>query len=163
MASTIKGSRSFRRILRAMPSVMRDQLVGELDRGGREILGAMQARAGRSRTGNLLRNLSLKLYPKSLRMRVGFVGKRANSRAFYARILEGGRRAQVVSVTRRKVAGSTLKDGRRVAHPAYSLRVTPLPARRFVYGPLTDLRAVFGRRMRGIWERALKAIGGGND
>jgi len=172
--SRVRGAKTFRRILRGMPDAMRNELAGEMQQGGAELLAAMRSRAPRGATGKLASGLTAKVYPRYLRLRVGYIGKRVNSRLFYARILEFGRRAQTVSVSRLNKGGRQAWRSRIRARQArlsrkphdlvsvYQLRVKPLAPRRFVYGPLTNLRVVFGRRLRGAWDRALKSIAGAN-
>ena len=169
MASKVRGSKGFRRLLRNLPEAMRAELAKTMDAGGSELEAAIKARA-RRRTGRLIAGITKRMYPKTLKLRVGFLGTpRGRAKLFYAWILEFGRKGRIVSATRRKVGVNTgLRGGRKKSEDiaaTYPLRITPLAPRRIVTGPLTDLRVVFGRRMRGIWDRALRSIAGvdGND
>jgi hypothetical protein len=169
MPSRVQGIISTRRLLKRMPDAVRAQLADAMTQAGPELASSMIARAPRGPTGNLVAGIAWKFYPTSLRLVVGFIGKRLNRKLFYARILEGGRRAQVVTVTRNRTTGGFGKMYRRhgrtrMVGTPYEIKVRALPARRFVYGPLTDLRKVMARRLSGIWDRALASVaGGGNE
>ncbi|MEH3107148.1 MAG: hypothetical protein PGN09_07660 [Sphingomonas fennica] len=149
-----------RRIFRGLPDTARNEMVRLLDEGGRAMVGAIRARTPRLR-GRLQAGIRYQVYRASLRLRVGLIGVRSNSRLFYGRILDRGRRAQTVTVSRRKIARSTLVNGRRDAHRPYQLRVRALPARRFVSGRYPDLKARIGNSLRGYWDRVLRQISGG--
>lgn len=133
---------------------MRQELVDALEVGGNELYRAIYARAPQGKTGKLRAAINKKVYPKTLRLRVGFlgVGKGSRTTVVYARILEFGRKAQSVPIRRGPRAGATMNVG-------------AIAPRRFVYGPLTDIRRVMGNRLRDVWTKVLKkaAAGAGND
>ena len=155
-ASTIRGSKSFRRLMKQMPDAMREELGGILERTGppavRLIQGRIQA-ATRKRSGRLLAGVKSKLLKRSLRLQVGFLGTpRARSKLFYARILDLGRKAQTVRVTRGR-------SGR----PPYPMRVRAITPKRFVTGGLGGLGAIVGRELRGAWDRGIQRIAEGDE
>lgn len=149
--SRIKGSKSFRRLLKNVEPAIRAELVQALDEGGRELQRAMTAAAPR-RSGALAGALKHKVLPRSLRLRVGLLTKAVNRKFFYARILEFGRKAQTVTVRNGPRKGRTMNIG-------------AIAPKRFVYGNHADLRATMARKLKGIWERSLaKAVrGAGNE
>lgn len=130
---------------------MREELVQALKEGGDDLYRAISARTP-SRTGALRSQLRKRVYPKTLRLRVGFFRAGRNSRAFIARILEYGRKAQTVPIKRGPRAGSTMNVG-------------AIAPRKFVFGPLTDVRRTFNTKLKGVWDRVLKqaAAGTGDD
>jgi hypothetical protein len=156
MASKVRKSRNLKRLWRGMPGAVSAEMVTVLDRGGRALQAKMRANTPR-RTGRLQAAILYRVLPKTLRLRVGLIGPK-RERLFYGRIQDLGRKAQVVTVSRRKVAGSTLVNRRRVAHPSYLLRVRAMKAKRFVTGRYPDLRATIGNDLRGIWDRSLKRL-----
>lgn len=151
MASKWRGSKSARRLVRSIPEKMRAELVQALEEGGTEIERAVSARTPR-RTGVLSSQLRKKVYPKTLRLRVGWFRGGKGSKAFIARILEFGRKAQTVPIRRGPRAGAKMNVG-------------PIAPKRFLYGPLTDLRGAFNRKLKGVWDRVLTqaAKGAGDD
>ena len=169
MPSRVRGAISTRRLLKRAPDAMRAELASVMIAAGPEIAGAMRGRAPRGKTGNLVAGVAWKFYPSTLRLVVGFIGKKLNRQLFYARILELGRRAQTVTVTRGRSGGGKgrryrTKDGRvRTVGDFYQMRVTALTPRRFVYQPATDLRRALSKRLNGIWDRVLQKLSGGGD
>lgn len=159
-----KGSKSFKRILKGLPDEMREEMAQTLDKGGTELQRLIISRTPRGKTGNLARGVKKRLLRKTLRLRVGLLGT-PNGRAklFYGRILEFGRRSQLVTVTRRLVAGSTLVRGRKVAGKPYVMRVRGFSPRRFVTGNASQVRSVMTRNLKGVWDRAIKRLAGSND
>lgn len=148
----VQGAASVRRVMKNLPDAMRDEMVDVLEEGSIELQRLVVAATPR-RTGSLRAGIKRRVLKQSLRMQVGLLGtKKGRARLFYGRILDLGRKAQTVNVTRRKNAAP------------YLMRVRGIQAKRFVTGRYPDVRAVIGRKLRGIWERALpKAAGGGSD
>lgn len=154
--SGVKGAGRVRRMLRRLPDAIRTEIAKEMKAAGSTLLAAARRETPR-RSGNLASLLSTKFYDKSLRLRVGLIGKAANRAGWYGRILEAGRKPQTVRVTRRTSNGVV----------SYALRVKAMPASRFdiVRGRTRSLaqrllRPVLGR----IYNRALsKAASGGGD
>ncbi len=159
-----RGDKTFRRVMKGMPDAVRKEMADVLVDGGRDIRRMMAARAPR-RTGALQQGILCRVLPKTLKLRVGLIGtKRGRAKLFYGRILDLGRKAQVVSVRRRKVAGSVLSRGRKVAGATYQMRVRAIAPMRFITGRYGDARSIIQKRLRGIFDRALKNLaGGGND
>jgi hypothetical protein len=124
--SRVKGDVGVRKLLRQLPDAAREGMADILDDYGSKLLLAMQ-RDIPVDTGTLKSRLSKKLSRKTLQLKVGFVGKRANGEItrkvtersnivhggrrklndqfvggqFYGRFVEFGRKAQTVRVTRR--------------------------------------------------------------
>ncbi len=158
----VKGDRAFRQLLNRMPEAMREEAISLLDKVGDDIAAAQQAEAPsrriRAATGK-------RVYRATLRMRVGLVGRPINRRLFFARILEKGRKAQTVTVSRRGRAaiaafGRRLSRGRKVAADVvsvYQLRVRSMAARPFIYSArVRALRASLGGRIEAFWNGALR-------
>ena len=131
--SRVKGARKVKRLLAGIEPAMREEILGVMEAGGRELLTAMISQAPSSRVRAAL---SLKVLPKSLRVRVGLIGKATNQRLFFARILEFGR----------GLKNKTDRIGRRIGviNPAH-----------YVYGPRTDIRRAINSRVRGSFDKAL--------
>lgn len=140
----IQGDRAFRKLLRALPDAAKDELVGLLEGVGDEVASAMRADTPSSR---IRAAISRRVSRASLRLRVGLIGKPLNKRLFFARILEGGRRARTVMAVRR---------GKR-----YPLNVKRMAARPFVYSQRALLRAAIGKRTGPFWDRVLARAGQG--
>ncbi|HEX8419468.1 MAG TPA: hypothetical protein VF638_05585 [Sphingomonas sp.] len=173
----------------------REELGVELAIIGREILAAQRADAPKA-TGKLDAALSLQLLLANLKVRIGLLlggrdagkinGRRDKGRSggpFYGRIVEFGRRAQTVLVTRRikrrRVKGngrngtirtvtyatpkrrmrrrSSPNAGSFVGDP-YKLRVQAKEGRPFVAQPL--LREVADQHIGEYWGRVLARMGG---
>lgn len=153
-----------------MEPQVREELADVLQEFGPPLQRAMIARAPR-KTGRLQSEIKVSVARKSLRLRVGFLGRGVGSRTtrFYARILEFGRKAQVVQVRRRKVGvNHGLHRGRKIAGDVaatYSMRVRRIAPMRFVTGPMTDIRSRLLVRLRGVFDAALRktATGGLDD
>lgn len=159
--SKVRGAISVRRLLQRAPDAVRAEIASTLTQAAPVLEGAMVARAPRGKTGRLIAGLGWKFYPKTLRLVVGFIGVRLNRKLFYARIVEGGRRAQVVTVQRRKVGRSGLRHRRKKFEDiasTYQLRVKAREPHHFVYTPETNLRSFLATRLNGIWDRALRRI-----
>jgi hypothetical protein len=111
---------AFKRLLTQLPQAARDELADELDRLGDQLLASMKADVPKD-TGALASRLSKSFSRRALRLRVGFVGKKAYApvtsmrlnrrkkkldqfvgKQFYGRFVEFGVRAQTVSVQRRR-------------------------------------------------------------
>lgn len=173
--SGLRKSKRFRRLLRGLPEAMRSQLVGVLERGGPILQGAMRVRAPK-RTGFGVQGIKYRVYPKSLRLRVGLIDTPAGrAKRFYMRIQDLGRRAQTVTVRRRRRVASEfdprgiLRTGRGNRKRAedivatYQMRVRAMAPKRFVTGKYPELRRAIGGALRGIWTRALNTLAGGSD
>ena len=149
--SRLRGVSNVRRLMRGMPQAVQSQIVEALDDTGRKIAPTMRRRAGR-RTGNLQGGISFKVFPKTLRLQVGVLGKKAQQRLFYGRILDKGRKGQAVKVSRRTKGGSV---------SSYTMNVRPLRGRYFITGSYRDMRGTFTQNLNGIWDRAVADAAGG--
>jgi hypothetical protein len=152
----LKGAGDVRRLLKNMPDAVKGEIVSLYQSAAPKALSI--ARAGAPvRTGALRSALSAKVFPKSIRLRVGLLGKAVNRRLFYGRILEVGRKAQTVRARRRSGGGTS----------TYAMRISPIPAARYdiVQGRARrSIRALITGPLRGIWEKALRrAAFGGTD
>jgi hypothetical protein len=103
--STIKGAASFRRLLKALPDSANKRLVVFLNDAGpviaakmREKVPVLQSPRPNRTAGAARDSISWKVTPKTLNLKVGELTKR--SIVFYAHILDVGRKAQTVNVTR---------------------------------------------------------------
>nr|WP_276616577.1 HK97 gp10 family phage protein [Sphingomonas sp. SFZ2018-12] len=167
MPSRSKGVAQIRRLLKRLPENVRVEIAAALESSGRSILAAMRAKAPR-RTGALAAGLKMKVFPRTLRLRVGFIATpRGRAKLFYARILEFGRRSQTVTVSRRRTgAAKRLVSGRKPAGDlvsVYQLRVRPLQGRRLVYGRYPELRRDLNSKLQRVFQRALGRIAGGRN
>ena len=146
MPRRVKGDRSFRRLIDKLPDTVRQMIVGQMQTTGIQVL-AQQRSLAPFRTGSVKGALSMRVLPKSLKLKVGLLGKPLNRRLFYAHIIEFGRKAQTVTAKR---ANGT----------SYSMRVSALPPRNFIYFARAPLYAPF----RNIWDMAIdKAAAGLTD
>ena len=142
--SRVQGARKVKRLLKAIEQAMRLEVMGAMEAGGRELLAKMKAEAPSSRVKAAL---TIKVLPKTLRVRVGLIGKATNRRLFFARILEFGR----------GIKKTTDRIGRRIG---------AINAAHYVYGPRTDVRKAMRARVRDTYSRALARASqgaGGND
>jgi len=145
----VRGDRAFRRLIRKLPEAAREEIYQMFLRGGDRILAAQRAQSPSSRVRAAL---SRRVSKTSLRLRVGLIGRPINRRLYFARILEKGRRAQIVNVTRRMKAG-----GR-----PYQMRVRAMAARPYVYSAQTKaIRDSMGGELGTFWDRTLARAGQG--
>lgn len=152
--SRVVGASKVRKLLRRLPDKMREEIVSALNEAGPKLLGRARGEAPR-RSGALASALAFKVYPRTLRLRLGLLTKRLNRDYFYGHILEVGRKAQTKTVRRRTSNGVI----------QYALRISPIsPGRYDMVGGRTKsfaknlLRPLLAR----IYERALrKAASGG--
>lgn len=172
----VRGVTSVRKLLAQAPEGVREELIVELNRGGREIVGRQIAKAP-SKTGRLRRGISFKVWPRTLRMQAGIIGpKRERKRLFYAWILERGRAAKEVIATRAGSYGRLLKTGSSARSNSYKnaalnagvrgvyrMRIRPIKGKWFIKGSSRDLRAIMQRNTKDIWLRGLRRFRGGSD
>jgi hypothetical protein len=120
---------------------------------------AAQRRDAPVKTGSVKGALSIAEVLDRLKVRIGLIGPSAK-KYFYARIIEYGRRAQVVRVIRRKFR-SVGRSRRRAAGVAasYALRVKAMAPRPFVRKDRPDLDELTTRRLAEFWSRTLDNIG----
>lgn len=169
----IKGIGRFRRLLRRLPDAVRGELVTEFHVTGRQMVQAVLAKTP-NRRGALRAGISHRVLPKSLRLRVGLLGNKAERAGiFYGRIQDLGRRAQVVSVRRYRTGARALdtarfalgNGGKKTASltSTYKMRVRAMAPKRFITGRYPDLRRTLNENLRGIFTRSLGKISGASD
>jgi hypothetical protein len=151
--SKIKGATSFRRLLRRLPDSANKQLAVFLGDEVGPALAAYMRVITPLKTGALRAGETFKLAAKSLRLQVGIIGKRLQSRLFYGHILDVGRRAQKKTVTRKKGVSP------------YVMNVSPFKALRLEGRTMTDFRQNFLPRYRSVMDAILAdaARGAGDD
>lgn len=151
--SGLKGVGKVRKVMRALPDECRNELLREMEYAAPAIL-AHARREAPVRTGGLRDALSYKVYPRTLRLVVGLLGKAKNRKFFYGHILEVGRKAKTV---RRRSSTGTRHD----------YRVTEISAGQYdMVGPRTKKFARLALRpaINRAFEKALAkatAKGGG--
>jgi hypothetical protein len=165
-SSRLQGIITVRKLLKRLPDAVRQELVVQHHLTGREVLALQNAKVPR-KSGKLAGGLSMKVLPATGTLRVGLIGKPINRRLYYGRIVQFGRKAQVVIATRKaaKLAGykafgrnyknAALKAGIR---GTYRLPITAMAPRNFIY-PMT--REQIAAPYKDIWVRALTAAGMG--
>lgn len=172
MSRRVRGDKSFARLLKQLPDAVKKEIIVEHHVTGREVLAEQQARVP-VRRGKLKAGLSMKVLPASMRLQVGLIGRPINRRLYYGRIVQFGRKAQVVIATRRNVLAATRPLGGRsnsyknlaLKHGvkgAYKMRIRATAPRNFLY-PRTQ--AQLSQPYQQIWGRALDraAAGAGNE
>ncbi len=99
--SQLKGVGKVRRLMKRLPDEARASIVAELDKAAPIILAAArQETPARPGSGRLRAALSAKVFPKTMRLRVGLLTKAKQREFFYGWILETGRKAQTVTARR---------------------------------------------------------------
>lgn len=147
---------NFKSLLARLPESVREEFRKQLEETGKMVLARAQARVPVD-TGALKRGLGMRVY-KSLRLRVGLLGKAKNRKLFYGRIVEFGRKAKRVAVNRsgRGVRASGNRWKRQAIAQGvkgfYYLNVRAMPRRPFVYA--TPREAIY-RPYQKIWGRAI--------
>jgi hypothetical protein len=146
--SQLQGVAGVRKLIKQLPTAVKDEMADTLEDFGPEYLRAQLTDVPR-KTGALAAGLSYKVLRASLRLRVGLLGtKRGRAKLFYGFIVEVGRKAKTVTVTRRG------------AQP-YKLRVREMAPRPFVYKKRPELRTRLNNRLSVFWEHALQHAGEG--
>lgn len=111
-----------RRILSSIGPKAEKEVLSAYQRHGPAIL-AYARNETPSRSGRLRSALNFKIFPKTLRFRMGLLTKAVQRRVWYARILEFGRQSKVVTVKRRRpVSGGVA---------VYLMRIRAIPAGRY--------------------------------
>ena len=149
-----KGRAKLKRLLQRLPDTVRLEIATLFEDQAPAALAYARASTPK-RTGALAAALRVKTYRKTLRLRMGLMGRADNSRFFYGRILDRGRRAQAAKAKRRNASGAVTN---------YIVRVSAMPAARFdiVYGRVAAyVRNLIGVPARDIFARALRRAGAG--
>lgn len=153
-ASAIRGSKSFRRLLKGLPDAMRAEMADVLTKSRPEAEALVATRLDattRRRTGALRAGVKSKVYPRTLRLQVGFLGTKAGrAKLFYARILDLGRKAQTVQI----------KHGSRKGQ---SMKIRAIAGKRFVTGGIGPLGKVINAKLNGVWDRAVRRVAAGDE
>jgi hypothetical protein len=155
----VRGDRAFKRILDRLPDVVRQQIVGQMKVTGTQILSQQRARAP-MRTGAVKAALSMRVLSKTMKLKVGLLGKPINRKLFYAHIVQYGRKAKTVLVERGSASlavggpvrgrkGRALRAG---VKGVYKLHVRAMKGRNFIFPMRRDQ---IYQHFRDIWQRAL--------
>lgn len=153
MASRVVRNPRARRVFKQLPDAMKAELVDALNKGGDAVVVAIRSRTPR-RSGALAAGIVKKVLPQTLRLRVGLVGPiRERRKLFYGRILDLGRKGQVVTARRAFGNGKV---------STYKLNVRSIAPKRFITGSYPKARAIINGQVKFIWERALARIGRGD-
>lgn len=149
--SHVAGVPQFRRTLRRLPDIAREELADALTDSGGRLLGRARAETP-VLTGGLRGDLQLRVARKTLQLRLGTIARKTQRRRFYGYILDQGRKAQVV-IARRKKTGTR-----------YRLRVRAIPRTRyeFVFGRRADFIANELPRFRRVVNRILARVAAGD-
>lgn len=149
-------------MLGRIPQAAREELAVETGIIGHDLLEMQRADAP-FLTGNLRSGLSLAVILEQLRAKVGLLRmKQGRSSWFYGRIIEFGRAAQTVTVTRRlkrRIVGNGKTSRRRAIYEGkpYKMKVKAMAPRPFVLKPRPDLAA--DRRLADYWSKVLARAG----
>ncbi len=152
----LKGARRVSKLLKRLPDDVAAEMRAAMTEAG-PVIAAYARAAAPQRSGALQRGIQWRLAPKTLRLRIGLLGKAANARLFYARILEFGRKAKTVTVRR------SIGPGKRAV---YQLRVKAIAPGQydFLAGRAYRFAAEQLRpKLSTIWQKALQRASGGGD
>ncbi|AGH48766.1 hypothetical protein G432_05195 [Sphingomonas sp. MM-1] len=145
------SARRMRGMIKRLTPEARAEMIVEMNLVGDDELARMRRDVSR-RSGFLASGLSKKVYPKSLRLRVGFIGKKVNRDRWYRWIIERGRKAKTVEVNRRRG---------RTAPASYPLRVKAMRARPYVFSGGGAARIARSQRLQDFWGKVLTRVGAG--
>jgi hypothetical protein len=155
--------------LGGIPAAARHELVDEIGKISRDVLAAQRADVAKD-TGALQGKLSVQLITEQLRARVGLLGVKNQrtgasnyGKGFYGLIVEKGRSAQTVLVTRRlkrKITGNGRTSKRQVIYQGkpYKMKVKAMAPRPFVHKDRPEIRAE--QRLSNFWAEVLGRAGG---
>lgn len=150
--SKVRGAAKLRRLMKRLPESVRGEIIEVLDSAGVKLRDAIKARTPR-RTGALQAGISYRVYPRTMRMQVGFLGsKKTRAALFYGRILEFGRKAQIAKAARPNKSGGISR---------YTVRVKAIAPKRFVTGRMTDLRSTINKEVKDLWQRSIAKVAEG--
>ena len=175
--SRVEGLDQALAMLDGLPDVAREEMGVEMAILGREILAVQKADVPKDK-GDLAAALSLRLMIDRLKVRVGLHRRskqsysfnrgrrRATGIPFYGRIVEFGRKAQTVLVTRRikrRSARGNNKNGNRRRNvyegKPYKMRVKAMAGRPYVAQPMLQDAAEL--HFADYWAKVLARTGGG--
>lgn len=172
--SRLQGVEMLQRQFDQIPAAAQEQLGVELAIIGREIRDRQRALAPED-TGALRQGLSVQLLLEQLKVRVGIMNQRGSRRGknnlFYGRIIEFGRRAQTVTVQRRRRVTVTDGDGgqRRILRTVrrrkaaadivstYKMKVKARAPHPFINIP--DVQETAVQRLADLWGSTLAKAG----
>jgi hypothetical protein len=167
----------------SIPEAARDELAVEMGILGREVLAAQRADVARD-TGSTAQALTLQLLVERLKVRIGLIrgsSSRGSRNNFVGRLIEFGRKAQTVLVTRRvkrrRIRGNGTESARRVEYlgakkrrrprsspnagsfigDPYKLRVRAQGARPFIAQP--ELQGAAELQLADYWAKVLTRTG----
>jgi hypothetical protein len=136
-------------MLRRLPDSMSQEMAAVMEEV-RPTAIAIAKGGAPVKSGRLRAAIDGKVYPKTLRFRVGLLTKRIARANFYGYILEVGRKAQTVQVKRSKPSGGVAQ---------YALRVTKIaPTKHDMVGGQAKgrIRELFRAPLNKLFDRALR-------
>lgn len=159
----IRGLQRTRRLLKQLPEAVRAEIVKVMEDNAPAALAFARANTPR-KTGALANALRVKVYARSLSLKLGLLTKGAKRDFFYGNILDRGRRPHTVTVRR---GGRQVSRGRVVsALQTYTMKVKAIPAARFdiVFGRVgAYVKNLIGVPARTIFTKAIVRAGGVGD
>lgn len=145
-----------------LPQIVKDQITTLLGEASVAILADERAASAPARTGALQAALTVRDLVGELRARIGLMGP-GTKRAWYGRVINFGRKAQVVIVQRRRIGtAKTLRHRRKRIEDigsTYALRVTALPARDFIDFSRPAVDAEITTALNALWPRVINKVG----
>lgn len=167
MGRRVRGN--FKSLLKRLPEAVADEFRKQLEESGKTLLSRARSKApvykGRPRkglvAGALRAGLSYKVLPKSLKLKVGLVGKPINKKVYYGRWVEfghrigyrGNRLARLEPITGRGITARLARLRRK-----QSIRRTGVPPHPFLF---TTPRSDIYEKFRQIWGRAIHRAASG--
>ena len=167
MGRRVRGN--FKSLIKRLPDAVADEFRKELDETGKQLLGRAKSKApvyqGKPRKGlipgALRGGLTYKVLPKSLKLKVGLVGKPINKKVYYGWWVERGHRIGYV--------GNRLAKLEPIKGRSISARLARLRRKRALAGSyvrarpflFTTPRSAIYERFRELWGRALRKAAAG--
>lgn len=139
----------------ALPEAAKGELADKLGGIAQDVLRA-QRLAVLKRTGKLSAALSIRLMIDRLKVRIGLLDMKGKNRPWYGIIVNFGRKAQTVAVTRRAPGQSRLRSKAASLVQRYSMRVSELPPHEFIAPPSATDDASIDSWLRDFWDNALR-------
>lgn len=156
--SQLQGVAGVRKLIRQLPTAVKEEMADELQAIAPDYLAAVKAFTPVAKTahrpgyepGALRDAITAKVLRTSLRLRVGLIGRRANREFFYGRIIEFGRKHKTV----------TIKRGPRAGH---KLEVQARKGFHFLFYRRERLKTKLQQRLNPLFDHALARASQGTD